>query len=201
MGDSSWLYTCVCRETYSFAGVTNVFNPQSDLPTIRRLSEERGIENDAFRNHLQRMEGDILDDMVKELNTEIAPLIDCTACGACCRSLMINVTSPEIEIVAEHLNMPGEQFKREFVETSEQGQMIINTIPCHFLAENKCTVYEKRFNECREFPHLHKGNMKTRMFGLLIHYGMCPIIFNVLEVLKLRTGFNFKPHKVTVENT
>jgi hypothetical protein len=67
--------------------------------------------------------------------------------------------------------------------------MIMNSIPCGFLSENKCTVYEKRFDECREFPHLHKDNFKGRLFGTLIHYAMCPIIFNVVEELKKATGF------------
>jgi hypothetical protein len=50
-------------------------------------------------------------------------------------------------------------------------------------------VYEHRFSECREFPRLDRKNFKDRLFGTLIHYAMCPIIFNVVEELKIKTGF------------
>ncbi len=120
---------------------------------------------------------------------KITPLIDCTACGACCKNLMINVTDENIQPVVSKLGLSIDDFKEKYVEESAQGQMIMNTIPCHFLSDNKCVVYAERFTECREFPHLHKNNFKGRLFGTLVHYAMCPIVFNVIEELKVETGF------------
>ena len=102
---------------------------------------------------------------------------------------MINVTSEETEIVASHLEMTKNDFTNKYIEESLGGQKIINTIPCHFLSNDKCTIYESRFNECREFPHLHKPNFCDRLFGTLIHYSICPIIYNVVEQLKIETDF------------
>ncbi len=102
---------------------------------------------------------------------------------------MINVTQPESDAVATHLQMSNNDFEEKYIEKSLGGQMIINTIPCHFLLDSKCTIYEQRFNECREFPHLHKPNFTDRLFGTLIHYSICPIIFNVVEELKTATQF------------
>ena len=101
---------------------------------------------------------------------------------------MINVTAFDAERMATHLCKSTEAFKEEFVEVGS-SMMIMNTIPCHFLADNKCTAYEARFTECREFPNLHSENFKGRLFATFIHYAMCPIIFNVVEALKVRTGF------------
>ncbi len=70
--------------------------------------------------------------------------------------------------------------------------MIINSIPCHFLKDTTCTIYQNRFTECREFPHLHKANFKARFFSTIQYYSMCPIIFNVTETLKDKLGFKFK---------
>jgi len=106
---------------------------------------------------------------------------------------MINVTPPEAENVANHLDLALNIFKEKYIEESQQGQMIMNTIPCHFLAGSMCTIYENRFTECREFPHLHRDNFQGRLFGTLMHYSMCPIIFNVIEELKIQTGFNTDP--------
>ncbi len=156
---------------------------------IKETAKKKEEENDAFRSFMKNMDGDMLDKTVQQLNEIIAPQIDCTACGACCSHLMINVTVEECEKVSANLNINAATFKQQYIEESLQGKMIINTIPCHFLEEKKCTVYAERFEECREFPHLHKSNFKGRLFGTLVHYALCPIIFNVIEELKLKIGF------------
>lgn len=153
------------------------------------------MENDAFRIFLKQQDSAELDEMVHAINDQVTPRVDCTECGACCKNLMINVTPTEAENVAGHLQMPVTHFKEQYIEESLQGQMIMNTIPCHFLAGTMCTIYENRFTECREFPHLHRNNFQGRLFGTLMHYGMCPIIFNVIEELKLETGFKTDPLK------
>ena len=146
-------------------------------------------ENDAFRTYLQKMDGNELDEKVHDLNNIITPQIDCTVCGACCRQLMINVTEEEKVKVANHLDITPNNFQQKYLEESMQGKLIMGSIPCHFLADSKCTVYENRFTECRAFPHLHETNFKGRLFGTLIHYAMCPIIYNVVELLKIEVGF------------
>lgn len=67
--------------------------------------------------------------------------------------------------------------------------MVLNTVPCHFLCEKKCTIYEDRFDECRNFPALDQPGISNRLFATLMHYGMCPIIFNVMEELKTTSSF------------
>jgi uncharacterized protein len=160
-----------------------------DRNFIQTQAEQKLDENDAFRSYLQKIDGAELDKTVQEINKIIEPQIDCTSCGGCCRQLMINVTHEENINVAKHLNITPKVFKEKYLEESLQGKMIMNTIPCHFLADNKCTVYENRFTECKAFPHLHENNFKGRLFGTLIHYAMCPIIYNVVERLKVETGF------------
>ncbi len=159
------------------------------LATIAVIAAEKEGENDALRLFLKRQDGAAIDVLVHEINDDITPRIDCRQCGNCCKSLMINVTPAEAQSLSAYLKEPLAFVKEKFIETSEQGQMIINTIPCHFLADSKCTIYENRFTECREFPHLHKDNFTTRLFGTLMYYAMCPIIFNVVESLKKRLAF------------
>jgi Fe-S-cluster containining protein len=149
----------------------------------------REEENDAFRAFLANKDGEDIDREVFRLNELVTPQIDCTQCGACCKMLMINVTPAEADTVSAHLGITRESFKEKYIEESQQGQMIMSAIPCHFLDDKICTVYENRFSECREFPHLDRKNFKDRLFGTLMHYAMCPIIFNVVEQLKIETGF------------
>ncbi len=160
-----------------------------DRNQIQQIATQKQEENEAFRSYLQKIDDNLLDKYVHKLNVLIEPQIDCTSCGGCCRQLMINVTPEENIEVAAHLNISTQHFKEQYLEVSQQGKMIMNTIPCHFLTDNKCTIYQNRFTECRSFPHLHENNFKGRLFGTLIHYAMCPIIFNVIEALKIETSF------------
>lgn len=162
---------------------------QTNLQTIALAEVEKEEENFRFRTFLKAEDHTTLDQLVLTINNTITPQIDCTACGNCCNTLMINVTEVECTRVSKHLQQNIETFKKNYIETSEQGAMIMNTIPCNFLKEKKCTIYENRFTECREFPHLHKPNFKERLFGTMMHYGRCPIIYNVIETLKKELAF------------
>lgn len=159
------------------------------LDEIKKLSEEREIENDAFRLFLKSSDSNSIDKLVHQLNAEIAPQIDCITCGNCCKSLMINVTKQEAEKLATVLEKPIEEIKLQYLEVSDSGKMVISAIPCHFLQGTKCSIYQHRFEGCREFPHLDREHFTNRLFGTLMNYGTCPIIFNVIESLKTKLGF------------
>jgi uncharacterized protein len=161
----------------------------TNLPSILALAKEKEEENEAFRRYLELQDADLIDTIVQTLNDKIAPQIDCTQCGNCCKSLMINVTENEATNVAAALQQTIETFKANYIEESLQGKLIINTVPCVFLHQNKCTIYQDRFNECREFPHLHKPHFIKRLFGILYSYQICPITFNVIESLKAKVNF------------
>jgi uncharacterized protein len=102
---------------------------------------------------------------------------------------MIHVTEEEAKVVAARINMTVEAFDEEYLEKGINRQAIMNTIPCKFLDENKCSVYTDRFSQCREFPHLNQPHVTQRLFGLMMYYGTCPIVFNVLEQAKVHSRF------------
>ena len=160
-----------------------------DLDEIKQLAAEREKENDSFRLYLKQQDSKRIDKSVHQLNETIAPQIDCTACGNCCKSLMINVTEEEAISLSKHLQTSIPALKEKYIEESMEGQMVINKIPCHFLTGTVCSIYEHRFEGCREFPHLDKDKFTNRLFGTMMYYSVCPIIFNVVEKLKLQTGF------------
>ena len=151
---------------------------------------ERQRENEKFRSFLKNQDSLDIDMKVHALNEKISAEINCTDCGNCCRSFMINVTKEEMQKVATSTQTDVASFKKKYIEESSGGIMVMNTIPCAFLSKNKCTIYENRFYECREFPHLDKPHVTNRLFGLLQYYAVCPIIFNVIEALKADTHFD-----------
>lgn len=161
----------------------------TDLGLIAQAHENREAENAAFQSFLGGHDGDMLDRLVHEINDRVSAEVDCTQCGNCCSKLIINVTQDELSSCSQHFNMTEAAFKEKYVEESMAGALFINTIPCHFFADKKCTIYEQRFKECRDFPHLHKPGFKDRFPGTVMHYGSCPIIYNVIEELKAQLGF------------
>jgi len=163
---------------------------QTSLNIIQQLATEKEEENNRFVSFLKQQDMNTRDEQVHALNKLIEPQIDCTACGNCCKSLMINVTEEEADRVAVRLQLDRKNFDEQYLEKGGYGLMVINTIPCHFLTDNKCTVYEDRFAGCREFPALHLPHFTKRLFTVMMHYNRCPIIFNVVEELKERTGFH-----------
>ena len=146
-------------------------------------------ENDRFQLFVKERNNEQIDSMVSHLNETISPQVDCTACGNCCKSLMVLISDGEADELSKHLHQTREVFNEQYLEKGSNGMMIMNRMPCHFLTNNKCTVYEHRFEGCREFPALHLPNFKNRLFTTFMHYERCPIIFNVVEQLKDEMGF------------
>lgn len=161
---------------------------------------EKTEENNHFREFLQAQNTEMLDQQVSELNDLIEPMIDCTACGNCCRSLMIVVTDEEADNLSAHLQVSRGDFDGQYLEKGSNGLMILNRMPCHFLSGNRCTVYENRFAGCREFPALHVPGFGKRLFTIFMHYNRCPIIFNVVEKLKEQLSFTHETGNHTNPN-
>ena len=160
-----------------------------DLEHLRREAVDKEAENLHFRDYLRRQDGAAIDRRVHRLDAEITPRIDCTACGNCCKTLIIHTERAEHERVAARMAMEPGAWEDAYVETSLGGATVLNHIPCPFLTGTRCSVYEDRFSDCREFPHLHRPHFTDRLFSTLMHYGNCPIIYTLVEALKVETGF------------
>ncbi len=113
--------------------------------------------------------------------------IDCTACGNCCRTCRPVLNESDIDRLAGHLQMaPGEFTGRHLRQEKEEGGWEFAELPCPFLQDNLCTVYEHRPDDCRSYPHLHKNDTIFRLAGIVMNCEVCPIVFNVFEELKNR---------------
>ncbi|ACU60347.1 YkgJ family cysteine cluster protein [Chitinophaga pinensis] len=163
----------------------------ANLAEIAAIAQQKEAENQSFKAYLKSQPADDIDQLVQELDALVTPQVDCTACGNCCRSLMINVEPDEVTRLAAHLSRTEADVIDSYIETGvNNSMMVINRIPCHFLENSMCTIYEHRFAGCREFPGLHLPQFTNRLFSMMMHYGTCPIIFNVLEEMKVRLDFS-----------
>ncbi len=163
-------------------------NIETDLKKIEELGKLREDENFEFRAFLKGQNSNKVDKIVHRLNTEITEQIDCTACGNCCIQFRLCVSDKDIEKLAQRLNTTSQQIKLDYIQTDQYEQYFKN-IPCGFLKDKRCTVYDDRPKECRAFPYLHKKEFTSRLFGVIDNYSVCPIVFNVYEKLKIELNF------------
>lgn len=147
----------------------------------------KAIENIFFKKHLRNFSSEKVDDLVHQLDKEISPQIDCTQCGNCCKKLEPELSSEEMVKLALVKNECPEQFKNKYVLHDGKSHFL-KTKPCMFLKECKCTVYSSRPQACAGFPHLNLKDFKFRS-TFWSNYSLCPIVYNVIESLKEKTGF------------
>ena len=65
-------------------------------------------------------------------------------------------------------------------------EMIFNQLPCPFLKNKICLNYDHRPKDCKSYPHMHKDEIITRLWGIIDNYSICPIVFNVYEQMKFK---------------
>jgi Fe-S-cluster containining protein len=152
---------------------------ETDLAEIEALASDREDENFRFRTFLKGKDSEKTDRIVHRLHKEYSEKIDCTLCGNCCRTLKTGLSVDDIETLAQLENITPEDYKSKYCE-----QDVLQSLPCRYLAENKCSIYENRPEECRSFPHTHKENFTSRSLSMLSFYEVCPIVFNLMEQLK-----------------
>lgn len=164
----------------------------TDLETIARLAQRNERKDFAFRSFI---EGELdwsdqrLDTLVHQILESVTSEIDCTQCGVCCRVMMPSLVPGDAGRLAKRLEMDTQEFEDKYVIADEFGEQALAQTPCAFHDGMKCTVYEDRPRDCREFPHLHKEGFRSRMLFVLASAEMCPIIFNVLGQLKESFGW------------
>ena len=155
-----------------------------DLKKIKELALKKEKKNWKFRSFLKGCDDDEVDLIVHRLLKEVSAEIDCTVCGNCCKELQFELLEGDIGKLAEALNIAPEKFQTDYLQEDEEGDKLFKQSPCPFLCNNKCTQYEFRPETCVSYPHLHKKEFTSRLFGVLQNYSICPIVFNVYEGLK-----------------
>lgn len=166
---------------------------ETDLDIIKRNSRIREEENFEFRSYLKSQDIDKIDRIVYYLYEEVLEHIDCTKCANCCRELETCFQIEELDRLTKHLNIERKEFISQFTKPDKFGEkdkFYLNSKPCQFLTNKNCTIYELRPEECNSYPYLHKENFISRLFGVIENYEICPIVYNVYELLKRELNFN-----------
>ncbi|HMN33368.1 MAG TPA: YkgJ family cysteine cluster protein [Chitinophagaceae bacterium] len=130
-----------------------------------------------------------LQNIIAVLEKETWNEVDCLECANCCKVMTPTFTNEDIKRISSYVNMNENEFTDKWLKVEEESKDVVNKIqPCQFLnlETNKCTIYEVRPADCREFPHF-----KRKPFGDYNHVHeqnieYCPATFKLIAKLKKR---------------
>jgi len=162
---------------------------EKDLLKIKHLASIREDENYRFRAFLKGKDGKIIDRIVQRLHLEMIQEIDCTLCANCCSVLKARLHPEDIMVLARMENMTPNTYQDNYCEKSDFDEIFLKAIPCRYLAEKSCSIFENRPIECKGYPNTQKKEFTTRLLGMISSYKVCPIVFNLMEKLKDETQF------------
>ena len=161
---------------------------ETDIDRARASAERKLNENWRFRAFIKGSDisGARLDRTVARYCTEVAGMIDCRSCANCCTAMSPQMTKKDIRRLAEALLLPEDELLRQYLQPGEdRGIYVPRQTPCPFLRNRLCAVYEARPDNCGSFPNLHKRDFRSRLIRVVENSTVCPIVYNVLELLKL----------------
>jgi uncharacterized protein len=169
------------------------------LSIIRKIASQKKQENWDFRSMLKasNLTPETIDTVAHELYQELKDQIDCTSCGHCCKTITPIISEADIKRIAKFLHISVRSTKQQWISKHDQMGLILNSLPCPFLKNRKCSIYPARPHDCRSYPHLHKKRILNYFTSIFSHIDMCPIVFHFYEGMKAKLLKKLDPEKTT----
>ncbi len=137
-----------------------------------------------FRQLKQRPPRD-LDSVVHQAHRQAFAKIDCLECAQCCKTTGPLWIDKDVERVAKRLRMKAADFFSTYLRVDEDGDTVLQQVPCAFLAaNNECTIYDDRPKACREFPHTDRPKQAQILALTERNAEVCPAVVHIAEKLE-----------------
>ncbi len=150
---------------------------------------DRQKDHKKFLDSLKRKPPRNLDQLALETHDEVFRKTDCMQCANCCKTTGPLFTEKDIDRISKHLRMKSAAFEQTFLRTDEDGDKVLQQVPCFFLMEdNACSIYDVRPKACREYPHTDRRKIYQINHLTLKNTLICPAAFDFVELLMQKTG-------------
>jgi len=146
-------------------------------------------QNATFLSNLKRKQPKNLDDQFHESHQVVFEEIDCLKCANCCKTTSPIFIHSDIERISKKLRMPVLDFTKQYLRIDGDGDHVLQTSPCVFLAEdNTCDIYDYRPRACREYPHTDRKRMYQIMDLTTKNTIICPAVIRIVERIQSVTA-------------
>ena len=118
------------------------------------------------------------------LHKEAYSKIDCGQCANCCKTMTPTYTKTEVKRISAHVGMTEKEYWAKYLKKDKTGDIVNRVQPCHFLDKsNRCTIYDIRPVDCRQFPHTQKKDVLFQKEIHMQNLDFCPITYHVVKRL------------------
>ncbi len=160
---------------------------EETLRNLPKQAKDKHVENKKFFTRLKKKPPKRLDHLMQELHEAEFERTDCLDCANCCKTTGPLFTNADISRIAKHFKMKEQQFIARFLRVDEDGDHVLQQVPCAFLDEdNHCLIYDVRPKACREYPHTDRKKFHQISDLTLKNVAICPAAFNIVEEMKKR---------------
>lgn len=125
-----------------------------------------------------------VDQQIHRFHEQVFERIDCLKCANCCKTTGPLFIPSDISRISKKLGMKEKQFKNDYLRIDEDGDFVLQSVPCPFLLEdNTCSIYDFAPKACREYPHTDMVGQQ-KIFDLTIrNAAICPGVMHILDEL------------------
>ncbi|NNC83308.1 MAG: YkgJ family cysteine cluster protein [Flavobacteriales bacterium] len=132
-------------------------------------------QKNKWKKRLVKLAPRELDRQMHTAHEEVFERLDCLTCANCCKTTGPLFTDKDIERISKHLRIPALEFMTRYLREDEDGDMVLQEVPCHFLDENNyCRIYSVRPKACREYPHTDRVKQHQILDLTLKNVSVCP---------------------------
>lgn len=164
--------------------------PMEKLIQEWALDAENNRENSFY--FLKKLKGygnqEKVDSHAQEAHAHFFSRIDCTKCANCCKTISAEFKKADVKRIANFKNVKPQDIIDQYLTIDEDNSdaFMSKTLSCTFLEDNKCSIYEVRPTDCKDYPNTQKKHFSTRSFSHTDNTVVCPAVFHIVERMKER---------------
>ncbi len=131
-------------------------DPITDLTYIEQTAKANEQENLDFRAYV-RADLDLsdyrLNAVVQQATQEVWAHIDCRTCANCCKTRHPVFSRAEVQRIAEYLGTTAAELRARYLQVDQEAaKYVTRELPCPFLKDNLCSIYDVRPSVCAGYP-------------------------------------------------